>query len=51
MTPVRCPGHTIQFPGYGYGKYIEKALELLSINRASLDRSKYGREYYCYFVV
>jgi hypothetical protein len=39
---VRCPGHTIQFLGYGYGKYIEKALELLGINRASLDRSKYG---------
>jgi len=26
---VRCPGHTIQFLGYGYSKYIEKTLKLL----------------------
>ena len=39
---VRCPRHTIQFLGYGYGRYIEKTLELLSINRASLDWRKYG---------
>jgi len=39
---VRCPGHTIQFLGYVYGKYIEKTLDLLSINRASLDWGKYG---------
>jgi hypothetical protein len=34
---VRCPRHTIQFLGYSYNKYIQKALELLGINKDNLD--------------
>jgi hypothetical protein len=37
---VRCPGHTIQFLGYGYCRYIEKTLELLGITDTSLDLRK-----------
>ena len=40
---VRCPGHTIQFLGYGYSKYIEKTLNLLGIKRDSLDWRKCAR--------
>ncbi len=38
---VRCPGHTIQFSGYGYSKYFRKTLELLGITNASLDWRKH----------
>jgi len=38
---VRCPGHTIQFLGYGYSKYIEKTLELLGISVDYLEWRKY----------
>jgi hypothetical protein len=38
---VRCPGHTIQFSGYGYSKYIEKVKELLGIKEPGLNREKY----------
>ena len=40
-TVVRCPGHTIQFLGYGYSKYIEKTLELLGISVDYLEWRKY----------
>jgi len=40
-TIVRCPGHTIQFLGYGYSKYIEKIKELLGIKDPGLNRGKY----------
>jgi len=38
---VRCPGHTIQFMGYGYSEYIKKTLELLGIEICHLEWKKY----------
>jgi len=38
---VRCPGHTIQFLGYGYSKYIEKTLKLLGLTINYQEWTKY----------
>jgi len=38
---VRCPGHTIQFLGYGYSKYIEKTLKLLGLTIDYQEWTKY----------
>ena len=38
---MRCPGHTIQFLGYGYTEYIKRTLELHGIDVKALDWREY----------
>jgi len=38
---VRCPGHTIQFLGYGYSKYVEKTLKILGLTIDYQEWTKY----------
>jgi hypothetical protein len=30
---VRCPGHPIQYMGFGYGEYVAQVLELAGLTR------------------
>jgi hypothetical protein len=39
--PVRCPGHTIQFSGYGYAEYIKEVLGVVGINANTLEWKRY----------
>ena len=38
---MRCPGHTIQFPGCGYAEYIKEVLGVVGINVDSLEWKSY----------
>jgi hypothetical protein len=40
-NPVRCPGHTIQFSGYGYAEYIKEVLGVVGIDVNSLEWKHY----------
>ena len=42
QTPsVRCPGHTIQYMGFRYDRYVERVLELAGLSR-KLKMEEYG---------
>ena len=40
---MRCPGHTIQFMGYGYSRYVEGVLGVVGLVREKMEFEQYER--------